>query len=237
MTKVVAVNGSPYMDKGNTHVILEPFLEGMKEVGADVEIFYTKKLNINPCQGCYICWLKTPGKCFQKDDMQMLHPKLREADIWVLATPVYFGSLPGPMKTLIDRMNPLFEPFIELYYGHCCSFPRQGTKYGKVVLVSCCGYWEMDNFDLLLPHVQYLREFAGALLRPHADALRPMMEMGEPLDDIFEAAKEAGRQLVRDGKMSAETLTTVSRELMPLEMYIATTNEYYQQALEALEKK
>ncbi|WP_332882068.1 flavodoxin family protein [Methanosarcina horonobensis] len=48
--KVLAINSSPRMDKGNTALILNPFLEGMKEAGAEVELFYTKKLNINPVQ-------------------------------------------------------------------------------------------------------------------------------------------------------------------------------------------
>ena len=239
--KVLAFNGSPRMDKGNTALILTPFLEGMKEVGAEVEFFYTKKLNINPCQGCFTCWLKTPGVCFQKDDMQMLHPKLRQADIWVLATPLYVDGMTGPMKNLLDRLIPLVQPFIELRDGHCRHPLREGRKSGKVVLVSNAGFWEMDNFDPLLVHVRAMckntaMEFAGALLRPHGEALKPMMELGAPLDDIFAAAKEAGRQLVRDGEMSTETLNIVSRELLPLDMYVQMANQKFQQDLDALEK-
>ena len=228
--KVVAINGSPKMDKGNTALILEPFLEGMREVGAEVELFYTKKLKINPCQGDFRCSTETPGECFQKDDMQMLHPKLCEADIWVFATPVYASGMTGPLKNLIDRiLIPLGEPFLELRDGRCHHPLREGTKPGQVVLVSSCGYWEMDNFDLLLAHIHAFcehaeREFAGALLRPHGPALQPMMEKGVPIDDIFEAAKEAGRQLVEDGKMSPATLAVVSRELLPLEMWARGTN-------------
>lgn len=79
-------------------------------------------------------------------------------------------------------------------------------------------------------------EFAGALLRPHGEAMPGMIEMGAPLDDIFEAAKEAGRQLAKRQKMSPETLDIVSRELMPREMYIQIANQYFQQSLEALKK-
>lgn len=228
--KVLAINGSPKMDKGNTALILEPFLEGMREVEAEVELFYTKKLKINPCQGDFRCSTETPGECFQKDDMQMLHPKLCEADIWVFATPVYVSGMTGPLKNLIDRiLIPLGEPFLELRDGHCHHSLREGTRPGRVVLVSSCGYWEMDNFDLLLAHIRAFcehaeREFAGALLRPHGPALQPMMEKGVPVDDIFEAAKEAGRQLVEDGKMSPETLAIVSRELLPLEMWVRGTD-------------
>jgi multimeric flavodoxin WrbA len=239
--KVLAFNCSPKMDKGNTALILSPFLEGMKEAGAEVDLFYTKKLKINPCQGCFTCWLKTPGVCFQKDDMQMLHPKLRDADIWVFATPVYVDGVTGPMKNLLDRLLPMLYPFYELRDGHCRHPLREGHKPGKVVLVSNSGFWEIDNFDPLLIHMRamcknFAREFAGALLRPHGAALKPMIEMGVPLDDIFSAAKDAGCQLVRDGEMSAETLNVVSRELLPLDMLVQAANRNFQQQLDALEK-
>jgi hypothetical protein len=64
-----------------------------------------------------------------------------------------------------------------------------------------------------------------------------MMEMGMPVDDIFHAAKEAGRQLVKDGKMFTETLKSVSRELLPLEMYVGIVNQKFRESLDALEKK
>ena len=240
MIKVLAFNCSPKMDKGNTALILAPFLEGMREAGAKVELFYTKKLKINACTGEFNCWTKTPGKCYQDDDMNMLYPKIREADILVFATPVYVWGVSGPMKNLMDRLPPLALPFIELRDGHCRHPPREGTKHGKVVLVSNCGFWEMDNFDPLLVHMKAVckntgMEFAGALLRPHGGGLRRMVEMGLPLDDIFEAAKEAGRQLLENGKMSPETLKIVSRELMPLEMFIQVANATFQEALDAKE--
>ena len=139
--KVVAINGSPKMDKGDTALILGPFLEGMREAGAKVELFNTKKLKINPCQGDFRCSTETPGQCFQIDDMRMLHPKLCEAEIWVFATPVYVSGMTGPLKNVIDRiLNPLGEPSLELHDGHCHHPLRTGTKPGQVVLVSSCGY-------------------------------------------------------------------------------------------------
>jgi multimeric flavodoxin WrbA len=239
--KVLALNSSPLMDNGNTALILDPFLEGMKEAGADVELFYTKKLTINPCQGEFNCWVKTPGTCFQNDDMQILDPRMREADILVFATPVYCDGITGPMKNLLDRTVPQVYPFFELRDGHCRHPLREDTKASKVVLVSNCGFWERDNFDTMIEHMKaYCRnganEFAGALLRPHGGALKPMMEMGAPVDDIFEAAKEAGRELVRDGSMSEKTLNIVSRELMPQDMYIDAVNQHFREELEANSK-
>ena len=240
--KLVAINSSPNMGEGNTALILDPFLEGMREVGAEVELFYTKKLKINPCQGELNCWLKTPGKCFQKDDMQMLLPKITEADVLVLATPVYVDGVTGPMKNLLDRIIPLAQPFFELRDGHCRHPGRDGSRGSQLVLVSNCGFWEMDNFNPMLVHMEAVsknmgREFAGALLRPHGPALMGMMEMGAPVDDILDAAKEAGRQLVEDGRMSFETLKGVSRELLPLQMYLEIVNKRFQEELDAIEKK
>jgi multimeric flavodoxin WrbA len=240
--KVIAINSSPLMEKGNTAAILNPFLDGMKEVGAEVEVFYTKKLDINPCQGELNCWLKTPGQCFQKDDMEIVRPRLGEADVWVLATPLYVDGMSGPMKNLLDRIIPGAQPFFEMRNGHIRHPGRGENKPRKMVLVSNCGFWEMDNFDALVVHTKAIcknanMEFAGALLRPHGPALKPMLEIGGLVEDVVEAAKDAGRQLVRDGKISPETLSTVSRELLPMKDYFQRANQGFQQRLDALLKK
>ena len=224
MTKVVVINGSPRMDKGNTHLILEPFLEGIQETGAEVELFYTKKLDVKPCQGAFVCWNKTPGRCWQKDDMQWLLPKMGGADVLVMATPVYVDGVSGPMKMVIDRMLPLLHGPFEKREGHCRHPLREEYVRGTLVLVSNCGFWEMDNFDPLVVHLKAVcknmsREYAGALLRPHGGALRVLKGPGGLADDVFEAARDAGRQLVRDGAIKDETLAAVSRELMPFDAY------------------
>jgi multimeric flavodoxin WrbA len=239
---VLAINGSPNGEKGNTALILKPFLEGMKETGAEIHLFYTKDLKINPCLGEYNCWFKTPGKCFQEDDMQEVFPKLIPADILVLATPLYVDGMTGPMKTLVDRFIPIGHPIIEFRDGHCRHPRRQGVKDGKLVLVSNCGFWELDNFDPLVTHVKAIsknleREFSGALLRPHGPALKAMVNQGMPVNDVFEAAKEAGRQLIQDGRMSADTLKIVSRQLVPRQQYVDIANQHARKLLSALQDK
>jgi len=237
--KVLAFNGSPKMDKGNTALILEPFLDGVRDGGAEVELLYTSKLNINPCQGEFNCWLKTPGKCHQQDDMQLIHPKLRESDVWVFASPVYVWGVTGPLKNLMDRIIPLVEPFISLNDGHCSHPLRKGTRQAKIVLISNCGFCEMDNFDPLLAQVHAMCriigfEFSGALLRPAGPLLAAMLEMGASVKDILDAAHDAGLQLVRDGAISGRALQVVSRDLMPRETYIQFLNQNFEQALAAI---
>lgn len=240
--KIVAINSSPKKGEGNTALILDPFLDGMREADAEVELFYTKDLKVNPCQGDYSCWLKTPGKCTHKDDMEMLLPRLAGADVWVFATPVYFDGISGAMKNLIERMLPLVEPFFEIRDSHCRHPRREATKSGKVVLVSSCGFWEMDNFDPLLVHMQAIcknadREFAGALLRPHASGMTHMRQEGIPANDVFAAAREAGRQLVTNNRMFPETLQSVSRNLMSLEQFLQGANHYFQHVLDNEKKR
>ena len=96
--KALAINSSPNKGKGNTALILKPFLEGMKEAGAEVELYHTSDLKINPCQGDLSCWLRTPGECIHNDDMSWLAPKIAKADILILASPVYCDGITGPMK-------------------------------------------------------------------------------------------------------------------------------------------
>jgi multimeric flavodoxin WrbA len=238
--KVLVFNGSPNMDKGNTALILSPFVEGMMEEGAEVDLQYVKRLKINPCQGEMNCWLKTPGECLQKDDMNAIYPKLRQADVIVFAVPVYMDGMPGPMKTLIDRLIPLIEPYVELREGHCRHTVPERHKHSKVALVSTCGFWEMDNFNPLVMHIQAICknacwEYTGALLRPHSSALWYMLKKGMPVQDVIEAAKKAGRDLARDGRMKEETLKIVSRGLVPQGAFVERMNRDFKRALDRLE--
>ena len=234
--KVLAFNSSPRKEKGNTALILNPFIEGMRDAGAEVDLYYSRDLKIKPCRGCFNCWLKTPGICSQKDDMQWLLPKMRDADIIVYATPVYSYGMTGQMKNLIDRMIVLAEPFMEVAEGRSRHIAGDGEKPRKVVLVSNCGLWGIDNFDPLVVHVKKLcqdppMEYAGALLRPHGEALRAMRDMGAPVGDIIDAATETGRQLISDGKMSQATLDVISRDLLPLDVYVKMANEQFRRVM------
>jgi putative NADPH-quinone reductase len=239
--KVLAFNCSPKMDKGSTALILTPFLDGMREAGATVEIFYTRKLKIRPCSGEFNCWFKTPGKCAFDDDMAMLLPKIKEADVVVYSTPLYADGVSGPMKNLMDRQLPMGLPFLEFRDGRCRHPAPQGHKQGKLVLVSSCGLWEVDNFTPLVAHIEacshnMLKDFSGALLRPHSPAMALLGADGVTFDDVFRAAREAGKQLITDGKMSVETLETVSRDLMPAEEFVDRLNQLVAAGLEAARK-
>ena len=87
MCKILAINGSPSLENGSTAMLLSAFSDGMQDVGGEVEIICASNLDIKACTcNQMYCWYKAPGECCFKDDMQMLYPKLRAADILVLAT-------------------------------------------------------------------------------------------------------------------------------------------------------
>jgi multimeric flavodoxin WrbA len=235
--KALAINSSPRKDKGNTSLILTPFLEGLKEAGADVELYYASDLKINSCLGDFSCWSKPGGRCGQDDDMTWLDGKIRDADVLILASPVYCDGATGPMKTLLDRTIPQVMPIFEIRDNHTRHPLQENVKKSKIVLVSNCGLWERDNFDPLVAHIKaYCKnanaEFAGALLRPHGEALKPMLQMGMSIKDVLEAAKDAGRQLATSGRISPDTLEAISRDLMPRDMYVQMANQYLQGLLD-----
>ena len=222
MSKIVAINGSPRMEKGYTHMVLTPFLQGMKDAGADMELFYASRLQVEPCSGEFQCWYgKNAGECYIDDDMQMLYAKLRAAETVVLATPVYI-PLPGEMQNVINRLVALIEPMLETREGRTRARFHKDVKIQRIVLVSTGGWWEMGNFDTVVRIAEVLSEgasveFAGAVLRPHAFLMKKDGELTEDGRGVQQAATRAGSELVRDGKMDPETLEQVSRPLISQE--------------------
>ena len=105
MKKVLVIAGSPRKN-GNSDLLAQQFAKGAEEADNNVEIVYLRDLKINYCQGCLICLEK--GECFQQDDANALLPKMMAADVICFASPVYYYSVSGQMKTFIDRMNPLY---------------------------------------------------------------------------------------------------------------------------------
>jgi len=231
---VLAINGSPRSDRGVTAHVLAPFLEGMREGGAHVSLLRTCELDIGPCLGCRKCRTESGGACVQEDDMQKVYPEVRAADVLVLATPVFFDGMTGPMKDLLDRCVALVHPRIVVRGGRQRHPPREPVASGqrrRLALVSVCGFHEMATFAPLVAHVRAAaenmgREYAGAVLRPHGWVLAEMRGVRE---GVYGAAREAGRQLARDGRMSPATLRAVGRPLLTKRQLMDANNEWARQ--------
>lgn len=98
--KVLILSGSPRKE-GNSDLLCDEFAKGAEEVGNEVEKIRVAEKNIGYCRACYAC--KNTGKCVIADDMAEVLQKMIDADVIVLASPVYFYSIDAQLKALIDR--------------------------------------------------------------------------------------------------------------------------------------
>lgn len=219
MSKVVAINGSPRMERGHTAMVLNPFIDGIMDAESRVELFYASRLKVKPCAcGNMYCWTEMPGECCIKDEMQVLYPRLREADILVLATPVYI-PLPGGIQNIINRLCPLIDPVLEFRKGRTRAKFRKDVRIRAIALVSTGGWWEKGNFGTVVRIVKEVAEdtsvkFGGAVLRPHAYAMKRDGELTQDGRSVLAAVRRAGYELVKDGVMRQETLEEISRPLI-----------------------
>jgi multimeric flavodoxin WrbA len=108
MAKNILVLAASPRKGGNSDILCDQFIKGASGNGNKIEKIYVNDLNIGTCQACYYCMEKEPGVCFIKDDMAEMLDKMMAADVIVLATPVYFYTMNGQLKTLIDRVLPKY---------------------------------------------------------------------------------------------------------------------------------
>ena len=103
--KVVILSSSPRKG-GNSEALAAAFAKGAQEAGNQVETVYLREKQYGFCKGCLAC--QKLGHCVIKDDAVEIAAKMHDADVLVFATPVYYYSVSGQLKTMLDRANPLF---------------------------------------------------------------------------------------------------------------------------------
>ena len=107
--KIAVLNGSP-RPKGNTAALIAAFQEGAESAGHQVTVLSVGTMNIGGCKGCEYCHTKGGGTCVQKDDMTQVYPVLAEAELLVLASPVYYFGLTGQLQSAISRFYAVMAP-------------------------------------------------------------------------------------------------------------------------------
>ncbi len=128
---IVILNGSP-RKKGNTSALVKSFTNGAEAAGNTVTEFFLDDMNINGCKGCFGGHSSRECPCVQKDDMAKIYPKVREADVVVLATPLYYWNMSGQIRTAIDRLFALEEGDGNLLRGHgkACALLMAAEGHG-----------------------------------------------------------------------------------------------------------
>lgn len=101
MKKILVLSGSPRKG-GNSDLLCDEFIRGAKEEGNEITKVRVAEKKIGFCKACYYC-KQSGGECAIKDDMSEILKQMMNADVIVMASPVYFYSIDAQLKTVIDR--------------------------------------------------------------------------------------------------------------------------------------
>ncbi len=144
MSKKVVVLSTSLRTNSNSELLAKSFVEGAKEAGNEVEYTSLKNKDICFCIGCLAC--QTIGHCVIKDDVADIMNSVLEADVVVWATPIYYYEMSGQMKTLIDRLNPMYSKdykFRDIYL--LATAAEEGDEVFEKVITGLNGW--IDCFE------------------------------------------------------------------------------------------
>lgn len=146
--KIVILNGSPRRN-GNTSALVKAFTEGAMGAGNEVTEFFLGGMEIHGCKGCFGGHSSQACPCVQKDDMDKIYPAVREAEVVVLASPLYYWNMSGQIRIAIDRLFALEEGEGNLLRGHerasALLMAAEGHGFEDVVLY----------YDHLMEHLRW----------------------------------------------------------------------------------
>ena len=218
--KVFLINGSPKGQRSNTYRLASAFLFGMGDL--ELRECVASRMEIKPCTGCFSCWNKTPGQCIHRDDMQQVMENILWADVILWSFPLYYFSIPGPMKNLMDRQLPMTLPFMVSDAesgGHPSRYDMSNKRH---VVISTCGFYTAKGnydgvtaiFDHLCGKKQYTTIFCGQ------GELFRVKELSARTDEYLSWVTAAGREFASGG-ISRETQSHLEELLFPRETFEA----------------
>ena len=143
MSKVLVLSTS-LRAKSNSEFLAGRLAEGAREAGHQVEQISLKGKNIGFCTGCLAC--QKTQRCVLRDDALDIADKVREADTLVFATPIYYYEMSGQMKTLLDRMNPLYTTDYRFRRVYMLSVAAEDEAFVPEKAVSGLQGW-VDCFE------------------------------------------------------------------------------------------
>ena len=146
--KIIILNGSPRKN-GNTSALTAAFAKGAAESGNQVTEFHLSNMKINCCIGCWQGGKNASHPCSQHDDMEKIYPLYREADVVVLASPLYYWNLSGQLRTAFDRLFALEEGDGNLLRGH-------GRSSALLMAAEGHGFEDVVTYyDHLMEHLRW----------------------------------------------------------------------------------
>lgn len=221
--KVLVLNGSPKGEHSNTMRLTHAFLNGAGWMNA--AIIDVDKANLKNCLGCFTCWNKTPGKCVIHDGMADILDKMIAADVIVWSFPLYYFSVPGGLKTLIDRQLPLSLPFMAEGAESGGHPPRYDLRQQKHLVISTCGFWtSKGNYDAVISMFDH---FCGkgsytSILCGQGELFR-VPELKSRTDAYLETVRRAGAEYAAGG-ICPETQAELADPLYPRDVFEKMAN-------------
>lgn len=226
---VLVINGSPKGSRSNSYKLTKAFLEGMELGGqkagekVQTEEIQVSRLELKPCLGCFSCWDKTPGQCCIQDDMAEVITKLLWADVTIWSFPLYYYTVPGGLKNLIDRQLPMVLPFMaerEDQIGKGTHLSRYDMSGKKTVVISTCGFYTAEGnydgvcslFDHMCGKDRYTTLFCGQ------GELFRVPELSARTNEYLGYVREAGREYA-EGGISEKTRKKLDQLLYSKEVF------------------
>ena len=180
--KIIVLNGSP-RPKGNTSALAEEFSKGAREAGCEVTSFLLDKMDIHGCKGCFGGGKDAAHPCVQRDDMEKIYPVYKDADLVVLASPLYYWNFSGQLRTAFDRLFAVAE----------CDANYRNPVKEAVLLMAAEGF----GFDDALTYYENLMKHLGWKNRGHVLA-GGVMKVGDiaghkELKEAYELGKAVAK--------------------------------------------
>ncbi len=136
--KVLILSGSPRKG-GNSDILCDEFLRGAQDAGHKAEKIRVAEKKVAPCSGCYYCSTHG-GACVRKDDMADILQKMIDADVIVLASPVYFYSISAQLKAVIDRTVARWQEVKDKEFYYITTMADEERSSADTTLACFRGY-------------------------------------------------------------------------------------------------
>ena len=158
MAKKVLIISTSLRGGSNSDILANECAKGAKEAGHDVELLSLKGKDIKYCIGCLSC--QRNGMCVLKDDVADIMAKVKDAEVIVYATPIYYYEMCGQMKTLLDRLNPLYSTdysFRDIYMIATAA-ENDESAFEKASLKGMVGGGGIDAANIAASHVDVMKK-------------------------------------------------------------------------------
>lgn len=147
--KILILQGSPRA-KGNTAWMAEEYRNAAEAAGHEVTVMNVARKKIAGCMACEYCHGAGNGACVQKDDMQELYPLMAEAEVLVLAAPIYYFTMAAQIQAPIQRMYCVNAPAKVKRMALLVSSHSPGVYNGAIAeFKDICGYWKVKECGIV----------------------------------------------------------------------------------------